>query len=497
VTGRGWRAPLAKADVFVVLVGVHVVVKLLMYPRLHDAPLSGDEIAYADGARALSNLLRDVVTLGPVDTQEIKRNVVGNGWFMPGMSIVLTPLFLVLPDAGVGVIRAFLGAVTTVLAVWAAWVVRRALGAPYAYAVLLLPVAVPMWLIFCYTAWGDLAAGLLIVVAVGRLVEIFQGFQEGRVPTARQGAGLGLLLVATLYLRSSALPLVVGLMVVTVIGLFVFLRSELRRRSVGFVATTVAVFVAVLLPWSVAASKALDDRVVTTSTVPLSMAVAFGDPDRLCFGSCDRGSVFINGVNYSRQVAAVTGRSELEIQQEMSAYAREGVTTREYANAVLDNARRYLAQPNQFERRFREPGRASPDLVSDLVRGVTNVGYFTLLAAGAALMLLVTRQSLQAQLLSVLLKLVAFALLLQPLVHVGTGRYWTSFAPMLAVGAVLLAELALARRPRDPAPLATETAGDGSPVVATAHPTTFLLVVQVLLAVFFVTSVAVLLWLGW
>jgi len=361
---------------------------------------------------------------------------------------------------------------------------------------LLLPLALPMWLVFSFTAWGDLAAGILIVVAVARLVQLFRDLQADRVPTTRQGAGLGLLLVAILYLRSSALPLVVGLIVAAVIGLFVFLRPGLRRRSLSFVVTTVAVFVAVLLPWSVAASKALDHRVVTTSTVPLSLAVAFGDPDRLCFGRCDKGSIFANGVTYSREVAAATGRNELEIQAQMSAYAREGVTTREYASAVLGNAGRYLGKPTAFERRFWGAGQATPDVVSDLVRGVTNIGYFTLLAAGAVLMLLVTRRSLEAQLLSVLFKLVALALLLQPLVHVGSGRYWTSFAPLLAVGVVFLAELVRGRISRDPAPLAAEAAAEGSPAVGRAQHATFLLVVQALLALLFCAAVGVLLWLG-
>ncbi len=492
MTGWGWTARRAKVDVFLVLVGVHVLVKLLMYARVMDAPLTGDEVAYADGAKALANLVRDAVALGPLDVQEIERHVVGNGWFMPGMSIVLTPLFLVLPDAGVGVIRAFLGVVTTVLVVWAAYVVRRTLGDPYAYALLLLPVALPMWLVFSFTAWGDLAAGVLIVVAVARLLRLFRDLRADRVPTARQGAGLGLLLVAILYLRSSALPLVVGLMVVVLIGLLVFLRSGLRRRSLGYLLATVAVFVAVLLPWSVAASKALDHRVVTTSTVPLSLAVAFGDTDRLCFGRCDGGSIFVHGVMYSREVAAATGRGELEVQAQMSAYAREGVTTRDYANAVLDNAGRYLGRPTAFEDRYR----ASPDVVSDLVRGVTTIGYFSLLAVGALLMLLVTRRSIEAQQLSVLFKLVAMALLLQPLVHVGSGRYWPSFAPLLAIGFVFLVELARGRFPRDPAAPAAAPAGNGSPVVERAPHATSLLVAQALLALLFCAAVGVLLWLG-
>ena len=84
----------------------------------------------------------------------------------------------------------------------------------------------------------------------------------------------------------------------------------------------------------------------------------------------------------------------------------------------------------------------------------------------------------------------------KPLVHVGSGRYWPSFAPLLAIGFVFLVELARDRFPRDPATPAAAPAGDGSSVVGRAPHATFLLVAQALLALLFCAAVGVLLWLG-
>src|SRR5688572_5979547 len=101
--------------VLVVLGCAHVVVKLALFPLVAHAPLVGDEASYVDGARALSNLVRDLGGLGPIDGDELRQNVVGSGWFMPGMSLLLTPLFVVDPDASITMIRAYLGVATTVL----------------------------------------------------------------------------------------------------------------------------------------------------------------------------------------------------------------------------------------------------------------------------------------------------------------------------------------------------------------------------------------------
>ncbi len=65
--------------------------------------------------------------------------MVGNGWFMPGMSLVLTPLFLVLPDASMESVRGYLGLVSTGLFLYAAWQVRRVLGPAAALCFAVLP----------------------------------------------------------------------------------------------------------------------------------------------------------------------------------------------------------------------------------------------------------------------------------------------------------------------------------------------------------------------
>jgi hypothetical protein len=424
-------------------------VKVAVFPLVAHGQLVGDEASYVDGARALSNFVRDLAGLGPVDSGELARNVVGSGWFMPGMSVLVTPLFVVDPDASVAAIRAYLGVVTTGLLVLSMLSVRRALGDVYAAAVLVFPGLVPMWLLFSYCAWGDLCAGLLLLMLVAQLVRVVRSLRDGVVPGAREGLRLGALAVAVVYLRSSALLLVVGLGLLTVVLALLVLRGRERRRGLGASCAAVLVFVTVLLPWSLFASHTLGDRVVTTTSVPTVMANTFGDRDRVCFGPCDpNSSIWFGPLRYSREVARATGLSEVEVQRQMSAYARSDVTAHSYARDVMSNLEAYTAEPARFAAFLGSPSGESQavERLRDVVVAATEVMFFMMLALAAGMLVALFRSSFELQVVSVLTKLGLGALLTQPFVHIAGARYWPSAAPLCALALGLWVTWLLERR---------------------------------------------------
>jgi hypothetical protein len=278
--------------VVVTLIAAHVILKLLLLDRAIHAPLQGDEVAYTDAAKTLANVVRELVTSGSANSASIQRNVIGNGWFMPGMSLVLLPLYLVAPHSDPEVVRIYLGVFTTGLLVLVTVVVRRTLGHGYGNALLVFPGLVPMWVLYSYSAWGDLAAGLTSILLLVVVLRIASIVLRASAPSLTDGLTLGSVSIVTLYLRSSALPLVVGLLALVAIGIVVLLRGKSRWRGVLVWILAATTFGALLLPWSVAASRTLGDRVLTTTTLPLSEAVAFGDTDELCFGPCNPGNIW-------------------------------------------------------------------------------------------------------------------------------------------------------------------------------------------------------------
>lgn len=435
--------PLDRRDalpaVMVALMVAHVVLKVLIYSRTSHADVVGDERYYLDAGRALSNLVRDAAALTSPDSVELSRDVVGNGWFMPGMALVLTPLFIVDPGASMEVVRAYLGVVSTLLFFAAVLAVRRVLGVQYAIALLVFPGLVPMWAIFSFAAWGDLTAGTMVVFLVVEVVAMTRVVQQGAAPTLAQGARLGLIAIAVVYLRSSALVLVAGVVATLVIvTLLVLPRSEWVRGAKAFVAAA-AVFVALLAPWSWAASDVLGARVVTTTSVPTALANTFGEPDRLCFGPCDPDSTeWFGPVRYAREVARATGGSEVDVLKEMSDYALVGVTASSYTDDVLENVDRYVMEPERFQRFVRSPGVSEDDASERLLSAATHWLFFTALVAGLLGMLRAWRGPLDRQVLRIVTTVGLAALFVQPFVHVSGARYWTTAAPLLALSAVLL-----------------------------------------------------------
>lgn len=443
---RAYRRLPRGGTLLAVLVALHVLVKLAVLPKVGHTPLVGDEASYVDGGRALSNLVRDLVSLGPVDSAELERNVIGSGWFMPGMSVLLTPLFVVEPDASVLVIRCYIGVLTTLLLLLAMRSVRRTFGDTYAAALLVLPGLVPMWVLFSYGAWGDLVAGLLIVMLVAHLVTIFRQVRDGVAFSLREGVWLGLVGIAVVYLRSSATILVAGMFVVVLASVVALLRRGERRRAIAGLLVAGSVFVALLAPWSIAASQSLGGRVVTTTSVPTVLANTFGDYDRICFGECDPGStIWFSPLRYAREVARATGTSEVDVLPEMSSYARADVTPHSYTRDVLQNFRAYALEPAGYNDQLMLE-RDSDTITYWVVTVATTVMWYLALLVAAWIMLLATRRSFDSQILSIVLKLGLGALFTQPFVHLASARYWPTAAPLLALAAGLFLQLRAERR---------------------------------------------------
>lgn len=441
------RARLPRVEyLFWGLVLAHVVLKLVLYPQAMNAHLIGDETSYVNGGRAFSNAVRDLVSFSGFDTAELQRNVISSGWFMPGMMLLLAPLFVVDPDASVATIRAYLGVCSSVLFLLAVLSVRRRLGMRYAVALLIFPGLVPMWLLFSFAAWGDLTAGLLIIFFLARLIPMLNRVRHGHAPSLREGLVLGLLAIVVVYFRSSAAVLAVGLCLVAGLIIVLVLRGRERWRGMFAMVLAGGAFLVVLAPWSIAATNTLESRVLTTTSVANGTANTFGNRAEVCFGPCDPDStLWFAPVRYSREVARATGLGEVEVQDQMSAYARRNVTAESYSAQVLTNTGSYLFKPAGFAIHIQPPNSGeSPAYWAIAIS--TSLMFFPVLLGAAAMMVFVFRTSFANRFTSLALKLAIGSLLLQPFLHVAGARYWTTSAPLMALATVLLIGELLARR---------------------------------------------------
>ena len=88
---------------------------------------------------------------------------------------------------------------------------------------------------------------------------------------------------------------------------------------------------------------------LTTTTVPISLANTFGDRAELCFGRCDPdSSLWFRPLRYAREVGRATGVSEVEVEKQMSDYALRDLERREYARQAWWNIGSYFFLPANF-----------------------------------------------------------------------------------------------------------------------------------------------------
>lgn len=447
MTTTPWRIQLQGmyGKAFLLLLAAHLALKLWMGTSILDLKLTGDENAYADAAMALSNLLRSMIHLAPPNLQELRVNVIGNGWFMPGMSALLAPLYLVIPEASVATVRLYLGCLSLILWLWAVLTTYSHLGRAYAYALMVFPSLVPLWVAFSFTAWGDLYAGLILVILLCHAFTAIRRIYRDGTFGLRTGLWIGVLAALSLYLRSNVSPLIILLFGFLAFAALTSSAHERRLHMLGGCVTAVAAFVLILAPWSLAASRALRAPVLTTTTVPLSLAITFGDRHELCFGTCGRGNTWYRSAAYSRTVAADGNTSELVVQKEMARHAMRKTTAASYAADVFGNFGRYAFNPGSFAHLFAmagTPARAHANAEQiqrkAWLRASTTIPYFIFMTLLMVAWLTVATHTLESQITSLLVKAFSAAMFIQPFVHVGGGRYWSVFGPMAALAAGFL-----------------------------------------------------------
>lgn len=411
--------------------------------------LTGDERANANAARAIASFLR-----GAMPFERMQADVVGFGWFTPGMALFLTPLYLTDLTPSLLETRIYTSILSLVLWSWAIWKVHHAFGRHYALALLFFPTLDITWRLFSSTVWGDLPAGVLLTVALAQSFRIARLLVVGQPAPIREVIGLQIVLASAFYLRGNliAVAAAVNLFLLALPVVTGYWRQMARHAAVMVLG--VSVFAAAIAPWSIMASRQLGGLVVSTTTPALSFGITFGNGE-MCFARCPgKVNLWVETVHFSRLYGKLAGISELEAQQRMAAYAVRNLDLHGYLYRVRSNLRRFLLDPATFV-----GGRFLPSSTLKLSEEMIATGkavstYWTSLLFfpglfALALANLAVVRGRNGQVESLLLKLMTLCLFVQPFVHVSHSRYWPAFAPLMAISAVFVWRQATGK-PDDP-----------------------------------------------
>lgn len=412
---------------------------------LSTVPLSGDEIFYASAGAAIGKFLS-----GDLSFLEMRTVVVGNGWFTPGIPVVLSPVYLFDPTPHYAVVRLYASFLTFLLWVWALREVNRVFGLGYSVALFIFPALDVTWHFLAGAIWGDLSAGLLLIIILGRIWEIAQRAFEGTRIKWREMLVLEALLVLVFYMRGNSILVAVAIHIFLLAVLLLSGRWQLLTRQGAVLMAGMILFTIGVAPWSIMASRTLGGVVISTSTPALSFGITFGERQYLCFGPCPKvtGNIWIDSAHFSRVYAAEHGGDQIETQSRMAASATRNLTFTTYATRVRANFDRFLFHPAGFtENRFL-PGsslrfsKQTVELAGRIASIWTGVLYFPFLLALAVANGMVVIRGWREQLESLCIKMFTLCLFVQPLVNLSHSRYWPAFATLMAISAAFLFKMA-------------------------------------------------------
>lgn len=423
-------------------------IALFSFWFMHAVALNGDEVSYTRGGRVLGLWLRDLFEgriLGPVLDGVLQR-----GWFMPGMSVLLSPVYAILDgDVPVWLVRGYVLAINMVLL----WLIAEQLRRRWGRGAELLFIAVlalsPYYVVFLSTAWADLLSLHLGLLALLWLHDRFLADSGGS--SLARGVAAGVIVAGLTYLR----PLYpVYLAFIAVASLLWLLKTEVTRErfvraSFAIVSATV-VATALLLPWTLVVSDRFGPGLPTTAR-EISLINWRGDPSVVeqAFEATGSNKAYFALYEYAWQRARTEGVSYREAAKDLEKEARIERSWSETLDLYRANAFRFYAvdrkDATEFVGRFIRL-RCDGDVecvgssASEALKWWATGSWRILLAIGAILFLLPFRmRSADDAFLSFLWKASVFSLAVWPFLRFTHGRYYLGLIPLIALGVAVVA----------------------------------------------------------
>jgi hypothetical protein len=419
---------------------------IFSFAFMSSVPLSGDEVFYVAGSRALANALISLVRGHGVDLTKLVDLLVGNGWFMPGMAFLLFPISLLFGGSLVAVRASML-----VLNLSLLFAIFRQISPRYPPRVPLLFLvalfASPYYIACLSTAWSDLP-GVHLAILFCLWIEV--GRSNRPAPSLLAGA----LIAMITYVRALYPPL---LAVASLSWLIPSLKKSAPagvafRDWLGRTTAAALIFLVTLLPWSLAVTQRFGTT-FTVTTMPLSQIVMFSDQAFIEHVEQDTGQRQISFVALQKYfVALQTYISNRAVQQGHSFMTQAWIERDALLGTVpwserfyfiARSVRPFFLRPNEFFQRFLDmrcqAEHCVPAWLANALRFGNTAGWTVLALIGALIVLLPMSEKDGIYFLPFQWKAVAFLVCMHPVFLIAHGRYYSQLVPLFALGIALFA----------------------------------------------------------
>jgi len=198
--------------------------------------------------------------------------LVGRGWFMPGMSCVIFPITFIAKklhlntNETITISRYIIGFLNFFLNIWIVSLSIKSFSKKSQIACLYFLTLTPILLIQSFTFWGELLATKIIIILILSMQTGKTNLKISKLLT------MGITTCFIVYLKPSFI------LILPVFTFFLFFKVYSQENWIqATIKSTLFLvsFTALLSPWSASISKVLGAKTLTTSSIKLNTIVAF------------------------------------------------------------------------------------------------------------------------------------------------------------------------------------------------------------------------------
>lgn len=370
--------------------------------------------------------------------------IVSRGWFLPGMSILLSPARLISDD--IAFARAWVALIAFGLLLFVAQQLRQMFSTQIATLFVLIVGVLPYTAWFSMTLWGGSTGGLLMVLNMLWVTRMAMTIKEGGNPRVQSLALLGLSVGFTVLVR----PPTLGQLFPIAVMLFVpyadrlgFLRAI--PASAWRMALVVVMASLMIAPWQIALMQKFDGPFFLVTSSPMNEILRFGTDEELA----EVGTNFGQVANYLTELSEERDESFYSVTMSERDRILADVTLSERTSTINRSMHRFFDGENSFLSRAVRAAQQNKD--NPLSRDTVNTIGGTLKDANTFGWVSLTILVLYALfrrwpaweamgLLGIGMRAMFVLLMYQPLTRSPHGRHISYLVPMFVIFALLAIE---------------------------------------------------------
>jgi len=407
----------------------------------HATRLSGDEGFYNSRSIFLAQFIISLFHEDAVNFNIIVSKLVSNGWFMPGMSFILTPIHLLFfGEAPIYVVRAYITFINLVIVyLIICEILKSSVPKKHVFLFIAILFLMPYYMFYLGMIWGDLFAAHLAIFLLLYFERKINVSKLSSILSIKESILMGCLVGLISLVR----PQYLILLVIVIIRLVLekVRNKEYKYQNIyswsAIIKTSILIFltcIVVLTPWHYELNKRFGPIIMITSFYegPLVYDDKYTESATKETGISNKYLAVHRKIISDASIAKRNFREQVE-------YEKDKLPEKSIEDKIRQiqiNQNKFYFNENSFLKRFfliqKDPDKYKSSLYQKLLTFNT-FSWYLLLLFGSLAFFLPAYPTRNNYFLVLSLKGMAFFLTIQPILSHAHGRYYVALIPIFTL----------------------------------------------------------------